>query len=179
MTDTALSATVRDPELQRLLDEAAVKEVHLRYCRGIDRLDWDLVRSCYHPGAIDDHGPYRGDIEGFIAWAGALLAGFESTTHFAGNQLVEIDGDVAWHEAYARAYHRTGATADAPAQDWVLNLRYVDRMERRDGEWRIATRILACESERTDPVAGSGELGKQWHPGQRDRTDPSYDRSRA
>ena len=42
--------------LQMLIDEAAIKKVHLRYCRGIDRMDWDLIRSCYHPDAIDDHG---------------------------------------------------------------------------------------------------------------------------
>ena len=31
--------------LQRLLDEAAIKKVHLRYCRAVDRRDWELLRS--------------------------------------------------------------------------------------------------------------------------------------
>jgi hypothetical protein len=55
-----------DQELQRLIDIAAITDVHLRYRRGIDRMDWDLVRSCYHPGATDDHGPFRGSVEQFI-----------------------------------------------------------------------------------------------------------------
>lgn len=172
------SPTQLDPALQRLLDETAVKNVHLRYCRGIDRMDWDLVRSCYHPGAADDHGPYRGDVDGFISWVSGVLGDFESTTHFSGNQIVEVDGDVAWHEAYARAYHRMAATSDAPAQDWVLNLRYADRMERRDGEWRIADRVCAYDSARTDTVAGSDSLGEEWQRGRRDHTDPSYRRDR-
>ena len=55
--------------LQRLLDEAAIRRVHLDYCRGVDRRDWELVRSCYHRDAVDHHGPYSGGIDGFIAWA--------------------------------------------------------------------------------------------------------------
>ncbi|MEI6002085.1 hypothetical protein H3V53_34635 [Paraburkholderia bengalensis] len=31
-----------------------------RYCRGIDRIDWDLVRTCYHPDAFDEHGSSGG-----------------------------------------------------------------------------------------------------------------------
>jgi ketosteroid isomerase-like protein len=164
-----------EAELARLIDEAAIKDVHLRYCRGIDRMDWEMVRSCYHPDAIDDHGPFRGGIDAFIEWVQELLPKYQSTTHFSGNQLVEIEGDSAWAEHYARAYHRTAATDDAPATDWILNLRYVDRMERRDGEWRIAHRVLACESERTVVITGDAELGEAWHRGTRDRSDASYD----
>jgi hypothetical protein len=40
-----------------------------RYARGVDRVDRDLLRSCYHPGAIDDHGRYLGDVEGFMSYA--------------------------------------------------------------------------------------------------------------
>ncbi|WP_221890845.1 nuclear transport factor 2 family protein [Microbispora sp. KK1-11] len=34
-------------------DQQEIHEVVLRYCRGVDRLDMDLVRSAYHPDAID------------------------------------------------------------------------------------------------------------------------------
>ena len=57
-------------------------------------MDFDLVRSCYHPDAIDRHGAYEGDIEGFIKWAADLLPTFESTMHFTGNQYVQVEGDV-------------------------------------------------------------------------------------
>ena len=67
-----------EARLQQLLDEAEIRRVHIRYCRGIDRMDWDLVRSCYHPDAIDRHGAYNGDVEGFIDWAAELLPTFES-----------------------------------------------------------------------------------------------------
>ena len=65
-----------DPKLQKLVDEAEIRQVHIRYCRGIDRMDWALVRSCYHPDAIDRHGAYEGGVEGFIEWAAKLLPTF-------------------------------------------------------------------------------------------------------
>lgn len=34
-----------DEELRRFLDEEAVKKVHVRYCRGVDCMDFDLIRS--------------------------------------------------------------------------------------------------------------------------------------
>jgi ketosteroid isomerase-like protein len=161
--------------LQDLLDKAAIREVHLRYCRGIDRMDWDLVRSCYHPDATDDHGEYVGGIEGFIEWVKQLLAQYESTTHFTGNQLVEVNGDVAWAEHYARAYHREPAGPDFPATDLVANVRYIDRMEKRNGEWRIAKRVITVDSDRADPV-GSLYVGAGVRRSRRDREDPSYTR---
>jgi hypothetical protein len=161
--------------LQHLVDEAAIKRVHIRYCRAVDRMDWDLLRSCYHPGAVDDHGSFRGGVEEFIGWLAGQLPHLVSTMHFTGNQLVEIDGDRAWMESYTRAYHRIPATAGAPAADLVLNVRYVDRLEKRDGEWRIVDRVLVHDSERFDPVQGlAAEFGADQAAGTRDRTDPSY-----
>jgi hypothetical protein len=37
-------------------DRAAIENVLGLYCRAIDRLDVELLRSVYHPDAIDDHG---------------------------------------------------------------------------------------------------------------------------
>lgn len=162
-----------DDDIRRLLDEAAIRKVHLRYCRGVDRLDWDLVRSCYHPDAIDDHGEYVGGVEGFIDYCKAGTAQFLSTTHFTGNQLVEVDGDRAWAEHYARAYHRVPAGEDGKPRDFAINCRYIDDMERRDGEWRIARRVVVVDADRVDPVAESWVPEEQMR-GRRGRADPSY-----
>lgn len=163
-----------EPRLQQFLDEAEIKRVHIRYCRGIDRMDWDLVRSCYHPDAIDRHGAYNGGVEGFIDWAAQLLPTLESTQHFTGNQYVEVHGDVAYAEHYAQAFHRTKPEGDNPAMDWVVNIRYVDRMERRNGEWRIADRVVVLDSQRSDPVPADVPLLENSNVGRRDKDDPSY-----
>jgi len=161
-------------ELRRLVDEADIRRVHLRYCRAVDRMDWDLLRSCYHPGAVDDHGSFRGGVEEFVDWLAGLLPLLVSTSHFVGNQLVEVDGDRAWMESYTRAYHRIAASGTSPACDYVLNLRYVDHLERRAGRWGIVERVLVQDTERTDPVRGGGVPAEGGQVGTRDRTDPSY-----
>jgi ketosteroid isomerase-like protein len=142
------------PELQELVDEAAIRKVLVRYTRAIDRMDWDLLRTCYHPGAVDDHGLYCGGIEGFIDLLRDKLALDESTTHFIGNQEIEVDGDVAFAETACVARHRRAAADGAPATDYFGFLRYCDRFERRDGEWRIAHRVVVYEPGRVDDVTG-------------------------
>ena len=164
-----------EESLQRLLDEEAIKKVHQRYCRGVDRMDWELIRSCYHPDATDDHGDYVGGVDGVIEYGKANLPGFASTNHCICNQLVEIDGDVGFAEHYAIACHRIPARGDEPAKDWVANVRYVDRFERRNGEWRIASRRTLVDADRLVPVIETMVPEGQMC-GARDRTDPSYDR---
>lgn len=161
--------------LQRLIDEAEIRKVHMRYCRGIDRADFDLIRSCYHADAIDDHGEYVGGVDGFIDYCKAGLPNFLSTTHFTGNQLIEVDGDSAWAETYARAYHRVPAQDGAPMKDLVVNTRYVDRFEKRGGEWRIAHRTVVVDSDRVDLVTENWVPDSQLR-ARRDKSDPSYAR---
>ena len=49
--------------LEELVAKQEISELLHRYCRGIDRFDRDLVRSCYHDDADDDHGIFRGGPE--------------------------------------------------------------------------------------------------------------------
>ena len=96
-------------DVQRLLDERAIREVLLRYCRGVDRLELDLVRECYHSDAIDDHGSFRGGVDAYLAWIGRLLPRYEVTMHLLGNVLVEFSADrpeVARVETYGVAIHQ-------------------------------------------------------------------------
>jgi hypothetical protein len=65
--------------LDRLLAKTEITDVVARYARGIDRLDMELVRSCYHPSARDDHGTFKGSVEDFVEWLPDQLARFEST----------------------------------------------------------------------------------------------------
>lgn len=168
-------ARMQDDVLQRFIDEQEIKNVHQRYCRGVDRMDWELVRSCYHPDATDDHGDYVGDVEGFIEYGKANLPNFESTNHCICNQVVEVQGDVAFAEHYAIAYHRIPARDGEPVKDWIANTRYVDRFERRNGEWRIAARRTLVDADRVEIVTETLIPPTEMR-GSRDRTDPSYDR---
>jgi hypothetical protein len=137
--------------LDDLLARQEIADVIHRYARGIDRLDWNLVRSCYHPDAYDDHGAMKGTVEEFIAQGQAFLLRFEATMHTLGNMLIEVDGDRARAETYAVAYHRERRDDGSGRDDW-WGIRYVDRFEKRNGGWKIAHRVVAQEWRRVDPV---------------------------
>ncbi len=169
------SAATNFDRLSRVADQQEISEVIYRYCRGIDRCDYDLVRSCYHPDAIDDHGDFRGGIDDFIAYVKNGLPRFESTMHFIGNLLVDVHGDTARAESYLIAHHRLRESRSKPQRDFVVGLRYVDDFERRHGEWRIAGRVCVFDWSRTDPLQPGN-----WAPaasatlGQRDRSDAVF-----
>ncbi|MGR7002873.1 nuclear transport factor 2 family protein [Yinghuangia aomiensis] len=99
--------TIPDP-LHHLLARQEIRDVVLRYCRGVDRLDLDAVRACYHPDATDEHGSFTGGVDAFLAWIGRLLPCYTMTMHVVANHLVEFAGpDLARAETYGIAYHRS------------------------------------------------------------------------
>ena len=128
--------------VRELWDKQKIREAVTRYCRGVDRMDRDLFLSAYHPDAIDDHGFFVGGPEDFWAWVSHYHGNAQVThQHVITNHHCELDGDVAHAETYY-------LFAGMDAKDMSLTLgggRYIDRLERRDGEWRIAAR--KCVSE--------------------------------
>lgn len=157
------------------MSESSRTEIHdvvLRYCRGIDRLDLELVRSAYHPGAIDHHTGFDGTVEEYLPWVRAALERFTGTLHVVANHIAEIDGDVAVAETYCNASH-WGEPLDDPRRNFTSGSRYVDVMTREAGRWAIKERWSVREWTRSDagrlmPKEGSGP-----NPA-RDRTDPVY-----
>jgi hypothetical protein len=167
---------VPDPGLQELLDRQAIGDVVLRYCRGIDRLDLELVRACYHPDATDDHGGFVGTRDEYLDWVAGMLDRFEGTMHVVANQLVELDGDAARSETYGVAYH-WGEPADDHRRNFTTGFRYVDRFERRGDEWRIAARVAVREWTHTVPPEQHWVIPpeRDGRRGRRDRTDAVYE----
>jgi hypothetical protein len=165
----------RDPALQLLLDKQEIREVMLRYCRGIDRRDMELVRAAFHADAYDDHGPFQGNAEDFPAWTMSILEKQKLTMHLVANQLIEVDGDVAFSESYLLALHRI-ERGDS-VLDWLLGARYVDRFERRNGDWKIAHRTTVHDWNRFAEVAETWAQADQFVQGQHSHDDPAFRRS--
>lgn len=156
--------------------EREITAVLHRYCRGIDRMDADLIRSAYHDDAIDDHGDaFRGGVEDYISWVlGVLGERFTSTMHTLSNIFIEIEGDEAYAESYLIAYHVASSTGSLR----VFGARYVDHLERRDGVgWRIAHRVLVPEWQ-VEHAGNFVPVPVPTAPAARDRTDRSYSRRR-
>ena len=136
--------------IRELLDRNAIRDVLLRYARGVDRRDVDLVASCFLPGARYEGALGQGTIETALNALRERLARYEGTMHFIGNQLIELHGDKARSETYAVAYHRR-CVAGAP-QLLSVGLRYVDDLVRSDGQWRIHCRFVYREWQRREPL---------------------------
>lgn len=162
-------------DLDLLLAERAIGRVLTTYSRGVDRYDFEAVRTCYWPDGTDDHGSFSGGVDDFIVFVEKSLDRFERTAHFLGNVLIDVDldRDVARAETYAVAFHRYSDDEGVPTDMWA-GLRYVDRFERRRGEWRIRTRVCAYEWRRTDRVDGDGGFAEGYVRGLRSRDDVVY-----
>ena len=183
-------------QVQMLLDQFAIRDVIARYCRGIDRRDWELVRSTFHPDAVDDHGVYKGGVDGFIDFVSQRHHLVTMSMHHIGNILVEFESpERALVETYCMATQRYApggggdlATENAEGQSatssgrmeirmWV---RYVDILAKRDGQWRIAIRRVAWDGMRADAIPVNGlQPGADWIIGQRDDSDLVYEQQRS
>lgn len=163
--------------LQELMDREEIRDVVLRYCRGVDRRDWDLVRSCYHPDAYDHHGRFRGNVDEFVDFLQDFLPRhFDATMHFCGNVLIDLDGDIALVESYVVAHHRGIPPGQQERGDMIVGARLHDRMERRDGAWRVAHRELIHDWSRIEPEGAVFALAPGALVGCAGPDDPTYGR---
>ena len=134
--------------LQELLDKQDILECLTRFSRGMDRFDRELFLSAFHPNATIAAGPFVGTPAECYDWAAPMHeAGQEATHHNLLNVTYDIDGDTAHTETY---YLFVGRNRDA--SNWVAGGRYVDRLERRDGDWGIVLRTNVVEWSGTVPT---------------------------
>ena len=170
---SAAKAT-RDPALQGLLDKQEIHEVLMRYCRGIDRRDEELLKSVFHPDALDEHGVFDGNALEFAHIAIDMLKQFTATSHMIMNEYVQLEGETAHVESYVLASHRS--MRDERTIDMTMGARYVDRFERRNGEWRIAYRVVVHDWNREQTVEATWPESGGFVQGRRDRGDRFYQR---
>lgn len=120
-----------------LMDRQAIRDIMSTYARGVDRFDEEALLSVYHEDAIDDHGSFIGNREAFRDWVFAMHGEHHlSTQHSVTNHLAEIVGDTA----YSETYYQWSAMNKRGAPFIMVGGRYVDQLEKRDGEWRIFRR---------------------------------------
>lgn len=156
-------------------DRLAIADVLCRYARGIDRCDEAVLRAVWWPGAQCDYGNGVGDAGEWSAAVVVALAQMLRTQHFLGNMLIEVSGDRATAETYCRAYHEVPGP-DGP-QDMEVGGRYLDQLEKRGGEWRVAHRryVLDWNRNSASTAQWDGPLyGGLTRIGARAPHDPSY-----
>lgn len=142
------SRSVDIAKLQSLIDKEEIREVLHRYCRANDRGDSQLLSTVFHDDAVDDHGAYLGDIPGFISHVERMFhedtpfgtSALQNMQHSLGTINIELDGDTAYSEAYFVSTPITHPDEQGRVTIAPMLGRYLDRFERRNGDWRIAQR---------------------------------------
>ncbi len=166
----------RDRTLQQLVDRTEILDCIARHARGCDRFDADLLASAYHEDGVDEHGYAINPGPKYPEWANAQHArGSLQNMHNITTHSCEIDGDVAHAESYVIGLF---LNADGKTSR-LLAGRYADRLERRNGTWRIALRRSTVDIALVgDATFLSAEyfVKMGFVKGMRDRRDVSYQR---
>lgn len=168
-----------DPnEIAELIARERMRDVIYRLARAIDRCDKPLLASCFHDGATDDHGIFKGTAEEFCDWVMVELEKFERTQHFIGNITLNLDGDKASSEAYFIAHHVMPIPdGDGKTIDMIAAGRYLDSFEKRGGNWKITHRGAVYDWNRIDDSTdgwSAPDIAALLARGQRSHDDPSY-----
>jgi hypothetical protein len=135
-------------------DREAIRDLISAYAHAVDRQRWDMMERIFHPDARFQFGTLTGDWRSFVEQARAVVGPCLATQHQLGQVMFGFEGaDLCHTETYMTAMHTIppGYPTLASFPDKgkiycaIVAGRYIDRMERRAGEWRIANRLLLCD----------------------------------
>jgi hypothetical protein len=130
----------QNPPLQALLNRDQIRESIINLARGEDRRDAAMITASYWPDSITDYGVFKGTFAEYLAWVVPGSPAIPVTQHVLGQSFIDLRGDVALVETQVLSYHRIDPGAEH--RDTIVGGRYLDKFEKRDGEWRIAERSM-------------------------------------
>ncbi len=159
--------------LQELWDREQIRDLIARYARAIDRIMAEDARAIYFDDATEDHGVYRGPGQGFVEALSGILSDEYIGHHCLGQTLIELHGDAADCETYficGMAWNQPGN----PSSFADVRGRYIDAVERRGGEWRIARRVAVLDLTVQRPFDAEWDIAEAFVRGQRHPDDLVY-----
>jgi ketosteroid isomerase-like protein len=131
-----------EDKVRQLWDLREIESLLNRYCRAFDRCDVQAAQDTYWPDALDDHPGFCGDAAGMCLQADNVhLVNFDSTQHYITNNEIELDGDTA----HVESYFFLAARLKGAFETVLVGGRYMRRLARREGEWRIAATVCVLD----------------------------------
>jgi hypothetical protein len=127
-------------ELATFLTREKIRDCINRLARGEDRRDAELIRASYWPDSTTDYGVFAGNFDQYLAWVVPGSSAIPVTQHVLGQSIIDLEGDEGRAETHVTSYHRVNMGTEE--RDIVIGGRYLDRVEQRGGEWRIAQRTM-------------------------------------
>jgi len=166
--------TELDTRLRDMLDQHEIRTLLAEYCHACDRADEAMIADCYTGAdSFDDHGNVKASGPEYAAiMAGKIVERTEAMAHILGQSLIIVDGDSASAETFFIAYFRLPPGGGEPGRVNQLIGRFVDRLERREGRWKIRRRTCVRDTSITVTVESDAYAAFGFVPGTRDADDP-------
>ena len=139
-----------------LLERLAIGALAQDWALARDTGDWEALRATAHPGARITTTWFDGSFDAFIEACQASWRKGSRSQHVLGGTVARIRGERAL--AQTRMTIMVRSSLDGIEVDAVCHGRFFDRVERRDGSWRIAKRSVIYEKDRIDPVDPAAKL---------------------
>jgi hypothetical protein len=141
------------PDLQ---DQLAISALMQNWALARDTGDWGRLRATAHPGAAMTTTWFDGTFDAFVESCEASWRKGSRSQHFLGGTVAEIKGNRAI--AQTRMSINVRSQLDGVEVDAVCLGRFFDRVEKRDGVWRLFRRSVIYEKDRIDPVDPGGKI---------------------
>lgn len=181
---TALEAKVAEltVKVEYLNTRQEIHDIYRRYIWGFDRRDEAVTKSAFWPDAQISYGTRITTLDQFVAHHfSAHDAVSEKALQPIDEMSVDIKGDSAHVVAYLVEFNSL-----KNGRSRFSGVRYIDRLDRREGQWRIAVREVIFEflTETDNNLATNLSKLRKGAPyattpcglGTRDKRDPAYSR---
>lgn len=141
-----------DDRIDRLESITAITRLVHEYCLAMDDRDVSRFASLWHPDATwESAGTSASGIQSILESIESGWQRIPQARHFSSNLVIDVDGD--------RASARSAVLIAVQFPDGGRS-RYArdvtDVLERRDGEWRIASRTLGESAAIDGPAEAFG-----------------------
>jgi hypothetical protein len=127
-------------ELKGFVERERIRDCIGRLARGEDRRNAGMISASYWPDSKTDYGVFAGNFDEYLAWVVPGSPAIPVTQHVLGQSVIQIKDSTALVETQVISYHRVNMGEEE--RDTVIGGRYLDRMEKRGGDWRIAQRTM-------------------------------------
>jgi hypothetical protein len=128
-----------EQQLQELLDKKACEDVVMRYGRTLDWLDEAGQGSCFWPDADIDYGFFQGTGADWVTTVMAVETASPRRWHVTTGVMIKVEGNTARSESYGMSVSAS-ENEQGELVDTMFGGRYLDELEKRDGQWRISKR---------------------------------------
>ena len=147
-------------EINYIEAHLSINQTITRYCRSLDWLDEELLRTCYTQDAYIDYGFYKGDVQGFYPVVMEVERQSMHRYHFLSNVAIEVDGENAEVECYGIAT----STHDGKNLNFFGG-RYHNSFKKTNQDWLMSRSEYILDYNFTSEISDLGDAMDQLQSG--------------